>query len=765
MYIKFVEVSNFRKLLSVHVDLTETTTLFVGANNSGKTSAMEALRYFLVESRFSTNDFTLSHWDKINTIGKIWEALGDTDQVEATATLTDWESLLPTLDLWFHVENDEIHYVSRLLPTLDWEGGLLGVRLRYEPTDVSKLAVDYIANYLEAKATKTEAQELANGEDCDVKLWPQTLLEYLDRRINTRFQIRAYSLDPVKLTNPENGIAKPQPLPIGSEPIEDNPLADLILVNEINAQRGLGYSNEGGASSQAPRRLADQAKVYYTNHLDPTDRPQASDLVALRAIEKAEELFDSTLSSSFSSALEEFEELGYPGVTNPQIKISARIKLTDGLNHDAAVQYEVDAMAGKGETTTKLRLPEHYNGLGYQNLILMMFRLMGFRDGRMRVGKMGRSASAVVREKPIPPLHLVLIEEPEAHLHAQVQQIFTRKAYNILRKHKYLGENKALRTQLVVSTHSSHVAHETKFSCLRYFRRLPASQAGAVPVSTVINLSDVFGLDKETERFDTRYLRATHCDLFFADAAILVEGSAERILVPHFIRSHFNYLTQCYISLLEIGGSHAHKLKPLIEKLGLLTLVVTDLDANNTNGGHAQPTRGASQITGNATLKEWLPQKTLIDDLLDLQDAKKITVYDQVFAVRVAYQCPVNVKFNEKLVEFLPSTFEDALAFENLSTFKVLTGATGLMKKFQKAILNDKTADTLSKTLYDSLHTNVRKAEFALDLLQLNDPEKLEVPKYLREGLAWLQEQLKRKHVEVLLISTPDSTGSEQVAS
>ena len=57
--------------------------------------------------------------------------------------------------------------------------------------------------------------------------------------------------------------------------------------------------------------------------------------------------------------------------------------------------------------------------------------------------------------------------------------------------------------QLVVTTHSSHVAHETSFSCLRYFRRLPAGMAAKVPVSTVINLSEVFGPGSETEWFVT----------------------------------------------------------------------------------------------------------------------------------------------------------------------------------------------------------------------------------------------------------------------
>ena len=154
-----------------------------------------------------------------------------------------------------------------------------------------------------------------------------------------------------------------------------------------------------------------------------------------------------------------------------------------------------------------------------------------------------------------------MIEEPEAHLHAQVQQVFIKQAYDVLRKHEKLKDANDLRTQLVVSTHSSHLAHEADFASLRYFRRLPVKAVGgSVPVSCVVNLSETFGSGDETGRFVKRYLKATHCDLFFADGAVLVEGPAERILVPHFVRKRdqYEYLRRCYITWLEIGGSHAH---------------------------------------------------------------------------------------------------------------------------------------------------------------------------------------------------------------
>ena len=379
----------------------------------------------------------------------------------------------------------------------------------------------------------------------------------------------------------------------------------------------------------------------------------------------------------------------------------------------------------------------------------MIFQLMSFRDAWMRVGKASKGTEAT----SIEPLHLVLVEEPEAHLHAQVQQVFIKKAYQVLRRNPELGESEALRTQLVVSTHSSHVAHETPFASLRYFRRLPAGMMAKVPVSTVVNLSEVFGAGTATEQFVTRYLRAQHADLFFADAAILVEGPAERMLIPNFIRAHYEVLHQSYITLLEIGGSHAHRLKPLIDHLGLLTLIVTDLDTvSGTGGTSVQPAKGAGQKTGNTTLKTWTPALEDVDALMDATaEAKTLTVAgDSLFAVRAAYQTPIAVTMPGAAAQETahPYTFEDALVFENLAYFSTFVG-TGLSAKFRAAITAGGNAAAVGLSMYTALKTG-KKAEFALDVLMASDFKDLTMPRYIADGLQWLLEQMKKKQVEIL---------------
>ncbi|WP_322741590.1 AAA family ATPase [Glaciimonas soli] len=706
MHINYIEIANFRKLLSVRVDLAEETTLFVGANNSGKTSAILALRRFLVEKgkRFKTQDFTLSHWRSIDAIGKAWEGLPD-GAIPAFSS-DDWAKLLPALDIWLKVENHELHYVSALLPTLDWAGSLLGVRMRLEPNDIEALYREYRAAIKDVRvlhAAAETAQRKIDGVEMNtadpearvdaigkkLNLWPASLTDFLGRKLGDHFVMKSYLLDPQKIQIPAKGQAQPQKLPEGSFALDADPLKGLIRINEINAQRGFGESDGvdvdgGSSSSKDSHRLSDQLRAYYTKHLDPFSTPDVADLAALQAIEAAQETFDKRLQESFTDALVEVEGMGYPGVFDPKLKIASKLKTTDGLDHEAAVSFEIRMLDNNGAKVPLLRLPESYNGLGYQNLISMIFKLMSYRDAWMRVGKASKSAAEI----KIEPLHLVLVEEPEAHLHAQVQQVFIKKAYSVLRAHKDLGEGSYLKSQLIVSSHSSHVAHETSFSCLRYFRRLPAGMVADVPVSTVVNLSNVFGNGTDTERFVTRYLRAQHCDLFFADAAILVEGPAEKMLVPNFIRRDFTFLNQCYVTLLEINGSHSHRLRGLIDALGLLTLIITDLDAAVKIGGKGVvPKRKNGQKTGNTALRQWTPCMDDVDDLLDAESEKKILEVDELFSVRSAYQIPIKVTKDDgkNFEEALPSTFEDSLAFENLEFFEKLEG-NGLVREFRDAI-------------------------------------------------------------------------------
>ena len=736
MRIDFIDIQNFRKLKKCRVKLSEEKTVFVGANNSGKTSAIEALMRFLKKPHhkyLSTIDFTLSNWEGINKIALNWLKMNSDD---VYLNLDVWYPYVPSLDVWIQVEDSEIHYVSHIIPTLDWTGGKLGVRLVFEPKNVEELYKAYKHAF---ETAKQQSENHKNGKK--IKLWPQSMKDFLDKdkKLHEYFNVNAYILDPSKSKQDI-----PQALPKDSEPIDGEPFNGLFKIDIIYAQRGFSDPNTS-ESSASDKKLSAQLKSYFEKHLDPSELPEGDDLNALGAIDVATNTFDKKLKNSFKAPIKELEELNYPGFSDPKIQVASKLNLPDSLNHDAAVQFDVFGDNADSDNTS-LALPEKYNGLGYQNLISIVFKLIRYRDEWMRVGKIGKKIQS--KSNFIEPLHIVLIEEPEAHLHTQAQQVFIKKSYKILRNHTdLLKENSQFTTQLIVSTHSSYIAHEIDFVNLRYFKRVPVDKANTVPFSKVVDLSNTFGDNLDTAKFAIRYLKTTHCDLFFADATILVEGSAERMLMPHFIKKHFPKLHRNYISILEIGGSHAHHLKPLIEKLGLLSLVITDLDSIKKDSTKVQPETEKEYQTGNSTLKLWIPKKTSLDELLSINSENKVSN-----CVRVAYQHKVSVQYSGKKDEVdvaIPYTFEDALVLSNIDLFKTIE-KTGLIKKMSDAVdvVKNPSLNEACQSMFDELRKSRKKAEMALELLYVTDLKKLNPPEYIKEGLDWLQTQLNNRQVK-----------------
>lgn len=753
MRIKCIEIANFRKLASVRIDLSDQTTLLVGANNSGKTSAMNALKQFLGNNEFKLSDFTLFHLPRIREIGAGWESAAEPTKrgkeppaapIEGIHTLAEWSSFLPLLDLWIEAPAHEMYRAPELLPLLDDYCGGVGVRLRLEPRQIPTLVEDYC----KARDAVEETRAGEKDESKKPNLKPMNLVEFLEPRIGQYFEVRAYRLNPDLVSGKvdfagklvgesltrqlDPSAAQPQLLSEDSEPIPRSILSKLIHVDVIVAQRGL-------QDDAAAATLSSSIASYYKEHLDFAQHPTPEDLGAIHATQNASKVFDERLQEVFRRPLKEVSNMGYPGTKDPTPIIKTDMRLTDGLERESVLRYCVGDPSD--EDASLFELSEGLNGLGYQNLILMIFRLMNFRDRRLRVGK----SSMATRASPERiPLHLVLVEEPEAHLHAQVQQVFIKQAYSTLTTYPPQNDYGDLTTQLVVSTHSSHIAHELDFANIRYFCRGAPDSTKPVPTTVVKNLEHVFGSNDKTARFVKRYLKVNHYNLFFADAAILLEGAAERIPLPSFVARDYPSVAQCFVEYLEVGGSHAHRLEGLLVELAIPTLVITDIDAVK-DGRKARPERGVDQTSGSNALGKWLKASPSIDDLLRLAETAKVSKGPTGVGVRFAYQVAVDARLDgAESVEMLPSTFEDAVAIENLELFASLTGA-GLLGKFAKEIgsaADGGDLSALAERLYEAIEDG-DKAEFALEiLLNIEDEEAVKTPGYIGKGLEWLASEV-----------------------
>lgn len=725
MRIQSVHIRNFRKLKNCHIDIGERETVFVGANNSGKTSAISAIVWFLKNTeKFTLKEFTATNWALIDAIGEKWLENDTVD--EALLTSHKWDDIVPSMDVWIQVNDGEQYRVNHLIPSLStWDGKLVGVRGLYLPKDVKTLYTDY-------KKAKTKAKSLESTEEyakaSSPELYPRNLCDFLGKGTNLRkyFDVKYYIMDYALNPDDEETV---QETP--DEELGYNPLDKLIRVDTILASRD--FSDPEGQTDNDIDTLSKQFQQYYKSRCLEEDDLTSDDLVLIGGITKANETYDEKLRRTFKEPVGELKNINYPGFQNPMIRISSKIQIEEAIKHDSAVQFAIHGLEG-------LTLPEKYNGLGYRNLISIYLKLIDFRDRWLR---------ALSEEENIEPIHVVFVEEPEAHLHAQAQQVFVKKAFEALCNNKLIKDNPWLSTQLVLSTHSNHVVNELDLNCMRYFRRVMDADY-KLPISKVVNLSSTFGTDKETQQFVTRYIRLTHYDIFFSDATILVEGSAEKILIPGFlskigIDSH-------YISVIEVNGRHAHRFRKLIERLGIATLIVTDIDATETkigvDGKETHPAvitaKGNGYNTGNPSILDWLPEKKQIDDLLVLDDKEKL-----INNVRIAYQTPVKVRWNkddDTEIEICPYTFEDALIFTNLDLFRTemlkkmgtITTVANLLKKCSSAY-------ELQEKLFNKLEIKggFSKADFAISLLY-NDNliDYLILPQYIKDGLDWMKSYL-----------------------
>ena len=724
MKIQSVHIRNYRKLKNCHIDFGEKKTVLVGANNSGKTSAISAIVWFLKNTeRFTLKEFTVTNWALINTIGEKWLEKDSVD--DALLSSHQWDNIVPSMDVWINVENGEQYRVNHLIPSLStWDGKKVGVRGQYVPKDVAKLYTAY-------KEAKTKARSLEATEEWkeadSPELYPKNLCDFLGKGSNLReyFDVKYYIIDPALDPDDEDEVQTTPDNELGY-----NPLDGLIKVDTILASRD--FSDPEGQTDSEIDTLSKQFQQYYKSSGQEDEELTCEGLKLLGGIVTANKTYDEKLRKTFEVPVGELKNINYPGFQNPEIKIRSKIQIEESIKHDSAVQFAIQGME-------ELVLPEKYNGLGYRNLISIYLKLIDFREKWLKELSEGKN---------IEPIHLVFVEEPEAHLHAQAQQVFVKKAFEALCNNKLIEENPWLSTQLVLSTHSNHVVNELDLNCMRYFKRV-IDVGEKIPVSKVVNLSSTFGTDDETKQFITRYIRLTHCDIFFSDAVVLVEGPAEKILVPSFLVKAG--LDSYYISVIEVNGRHAHSFRKLIEKIGIAALIVTDIDATDTkvgeDGKEIHPSvitaKGNGYKTGNPSIKSWLSGKEQIDDLLALDGREKL-----VNNVRIAFQTPVNVKWDknkDELTEVCPYTFEDALIFTNLELFRREgLKKMGAITTIANLLKHSNSANELQNKIFKKLESKsgFQKADFAISLLYKDDFVDLVAPVYIQEGLEWMKSYL-----------------------
>jgi putative ATP-dependent endonuclease of OLD family len=710
MKILKVEVENFRLLKKFAIDLEDELSLVIGKNNTGKTSLLSVLDKFLnsgERNRFTFDDFNL---DFKNNLRLLVES--------ATADLDSFEELGIKMTLFIeYSETDDLTNVSKVMMDLDPENNsiVLGFGCILNAENFLLLREDY----------KTFAANERDKKETNSDYEIRDLNYFLDRYHLNYFEISKKSLQYDK----ESGnYIKSKWIDLDKEKIS---LKELINFKFISARREV-------TNKDIDKTLSGQTSKIYKKSEATSEQNKAIEEFKDKLSETDSDLSE-IYSSLFETVIKKVRDFGGMKQNESVIRIISTLQHRELLEGNTTVVYSHDEHN---------HLPEHYNGLGYMNLISMIFEI------EILIHEFKKNKHELPAD-----INLLFIEEPEAHTHPQMQYVFIKNIKNLLKEGVLREDGIHRKLQYIISTHSSHIVADSEFDDIKYLKK---SENNGVVARNLKELEYEYAKDGEEEsfRFLRQYLTLIRAELFFADKAIFIEGDTERILLPAMMRKMDNQfptnpLLSQNISIVEVGN-YANVFEKFIKFIEVKSLIVTDLDSVHKRG--VRNDDGTTKKIGILKDKEKMAyyscrvcqaEKTSNPALkfffkdMDFDALKVLDFDNKRFKKESNWVVDVNgylqIVFQTEEFSYQARSFEDAFfnipqnvdfIKKNRSRFKGLKNMS---------LFYDSTKDCFDRAekCIDS------KGTFAVDILlfsSYNQFQDWEIPAYIKEGLLWLKQ-------------------------
>ena len=677
MKIEKIKVENFRSLKKFSIDLEDNMSLIVGKNNTGKTSVIEILNKFINKSNnIEADDFNIEY----------------VKELENNIRDKEYEFVNQGIKLKIFIkynEDDNLSNISNLLTTLDPEN------------DYIIIEFEYILNEENFKLLKMDFIKF-DEENSD-----KNFEYFFKHNYKKYFKTVKKSLEYNKETEEENN-------EIYVEIENDQEVNNLINIKYISAKRLVDNKDSN-------KTLSLQSASYYEKK-ENTPEMEQSIADFKNELEKTDKKFDEKYANIFKDIIDKIKEFGCLKKDDISVEIKSLLQNSNILKGNTTVLYNYKGQAN---------LPENYNGLGYLNLISIIFEIENIITDFSKDGKASE-------------INLLFIEEPEAHTHPQMQYVFINNIKNLLTKSS--GE-KGIKLQTIITTHSSHIVSQSDFNDIKYFNKDNGTWC-----KNLKDLERLYEGEGKHYKFLKQYLTLNSSEIFFADKIILIEGDTERILLPAMLKkidmnsgeADEKLLSQ-NISIIEVGR-HSKIFEKFLNFLQIKTLIITDIDSTKKEINiEGKTTYVACSVeddgairTSNDSIKYFFSKYIENDDCLEvLKNIKKneriIKKVEDNWEKDENGNMMVQYQLKEDSVEYYPRSFEDAFICIN-SEFITNNEFPSLKKK---KIIQEEPNEyyKIANECIDS------KPSFAIEIL-LNSNENYSnwnIPSYIKEGLEWLK--------------------------
>lgn len=721
MKIKEIIVENFRLLKEFRLELEDDLSLLIGKNNVGKTSLLVVLDKFLnygETKKFQYNDFNLDFRSEL-------KKMIENDKVEQN----DYKELGIRLRLLIEYNNeDDLEYISPILMDLDVENNFLGLGFDYT------LSYDMYLNLRDSYQTfkEHEKEKETKSRKKDEQYVAKTLDDFLGSKQSLYFYLVRKSIHIDK----DTGSFEERSY-INLKDVTNFNLKDVVNFQYINAKRNVD-------NKEVDKTLSTQTSELYKVQETDDEQQEAIEQFQDR-LKDTDVVLSSVYDKMFADIIDKVKTFGGMSKNETIIKVVSSLQHRELLKGNTTIVYQ---QADK-------ELPENYNGLGYMNLISMIF------DIELIIKKMQRN-----KERKPADINLLFIEEPEAHTHPQMQYVFIKNIKDLLGKGILLKNGLFRKLQYIVSSHSAHIVADCDFDDIKYIvhsQKNGIFEKNSVVAKNMKDLQKEYECDAEHKQyfaFLKQYLTLNRSELFFADKAVFIEGDTERILLPAMMKKvdeevglteNENYLLSQNVSIIEVGA-YSHIFEKFIRFIGLRKgLIITDLDCcepvekTDKNGRLTIKYQKApydatndKMVTTNASIKYFLNGVNKIKDILSMvpvmlswDAAAKCWKRDSNGILMMAFQYG-------KEGAYQPRSFEDAFFSENkdfITSNSFLSLDTEWVEKFKE-----------DNNPYELAQNGVNgKSSLAIEILLNGNTEtnpelgRWNIPTYIKEGLLWLR--------------------------